>query len=63
MKRKGRHADRRGPLGGGEGWGDPRDLERIEEGGRMTGAIPECISERARERQRSEMGTLGSGNH
>ena len=45
------------------GWGDPRDLERFEEAGRMTGAIPECISERARERQRSEMGTLGSGNH
>jgi tRNA-splicing ligase RtcB (3'-phosphate/5'-hydroxy nucleic acid ligase) len=43
--------------------GDPRDLERFEEGGRMTGAIPKCISERVRERQRSKMGTLGSGNH
>src|SRR5262249_34888544 len=34
-----------------------------EEGGKMVGAIPECVSERARERQRREMGTLGSGNH
>jgi len=45
------------------GWGQPRDLERIEEEGRMAGATPQFISERARERQRSEMGTLGSGNH
>jgi tRNA-splicing ligase RtcB (3'-phosphate/5'-hydroxy nucleic acid ligase) len=45
------------------GWGDTRDLERIEERGRMAGARPEWVSERARERQRREMGTLGSGNH
>jgi tRNA-splicing ligase RtcB len=45
------------------GWGDTRDLERIEEGGRMAGAKPACVSERAKERQRREMGTLGSGNH
>ncbi len=45
------------------GWGDERDLERIEENGRMTGADPDCVSDRARERQRREMGTLGSGNH
>ena len=45
------------------GWGDARDLERIEEQGRMAGAMPECVSERAKERQRREMGTLGSGNH
>jgi tRNA-splicing ligase RtcB len=45
------------------GWGDARDLERIEEQGRMAGAQPECVSERAKERQRREMGTLGSGNH
>jgi tRNA-splicing ligase RtcB (3'-phosphate/5'-hydroxy nucleic acid ligase) len=45
------------------GWGDADDLDRIEEGGKMVGAIPECVSERARERQRREMGTLGSGNH
>ena len=45
------------------GWGDARDLERIEEQGRMAGAEPGYVSERARERQRREMGTLGSGNH
>jgi tRNA-splicing ligase RtcB (3'-phosphate/5'-hydroxy nucleic acid ligase) len=45
------------------GWGDARDLERIEEQGRMAGAKPESVSERAKERQRREMGTLGSGNH
>jgi tRNA-splicing ligase RtcB len=45
------------------GWGEMRDLERIEEGGRMAGARPECVSDRAKERQRRELGTLGSGNH
>jgi tRNA-splicing ligase RtcB len=45
------------------GWGDEVDLERIEEGGRMAGALPDCVSDRAKERQREEMGTLGSGNH
>jgi tRNA-splicing ligase RtcB len=45
------------------GWGEARDLERIEEEGCMAGAQPECVSERAKERQRREMGTLGSGNH
>ena len=45
------------------GWGEARDLERIEENGRMAGAQPANVSERARERQRREMGTLGSGNH
>jgi tRNA-splicing ligase RtcB len=45
------------------GWGEARDLERIEEGGRMAGAEPEQVSSRAKQRQRKEMGTLGSGNH
>lgn len=45
------------------GWGEARDLERIEESGTMAGARPEYVSERAKERQRREMGTLGSGNH
>jgi tRNA-splicing ligase RtcB len=45
------------------GFGEARDLERIEEGGRMADARPECVSEKAKERQRREMGTLGSGNH
>jgi tRNA-splicing ligase RtcB (3'-phosphate/5'-hydroxy nucleic acid ligase) len=56
-------------LAGGASWavergyGWPQDLERIEERGRMQGARPEAVSARARNRQREEMGTLGSGNH
>lgn len=56
-------------LSGGARWaielgcGETRDLERIEEQGCMEGARPECVSDRAKERQRREMGTLGSGNH
>jgi tRNA-splicing ligase RtcB len=46
-----------------QGWGEARDLELIEEEGCMDGAQPESVSERAKERQRREMGTLGSGNH
>ncbi len=45
------------------GWGEAADLERIEEQGRMAGAQPDCVSGRAKARQREEMGTLGSGNH
>ena len=45
------------------GWGEARDLERIEEGGRMAGAEPAQVSDRAKKRQHKEMGTLGSGNH
>lgn len=45
------------------GYGDPEDLEHIEESGQMPGALPVAVSERARLRQRQEMGTLGSGNH
>jgi len=46
-----------------QGFGNTADLGRIEEQGCMSGARPDYISERARERQRLEMGTLGSGNH
>src|SRR5690606_32146750 len=46
-----------------QGWGLPEDLQRIEERGCMAGARPEEVSDRAKERQRREMGTLGSGNH
>ena len=45
------------------GYGTVADLERIEEHGYMTGARPEEVSDRAKNRQRDEMGTLGSGNH
>jgi tRNA-splicing ligase RtcB len=46
-----------------QGYGERADLEWIEERGRMAGADPEQVSEHARERQKQEMGTLGSGNH
>jgi len=45
------------------GWGSREDLERIEEHGSMRGAEPKHVSQKARNRQRDEMGTLGSGNH
>ena len=45
------------------GWGERRDLDRIEEQGTMAGARPDCVSDHAKQRQRREMGTLGSGNH
>jgi tRNA-splicing ligase RtcB len=45
------------------GWGEPGDLERIEENGRMAGAEPDAVSAKAKQRQTDEMGTLGSGNH
>jgi len=46
-----------------QGWGEEADLACIEEQGRMRDARPDCVSAHARERQRDEMGTLGSGNH
>lgn len=45
------------------GWGHAGDLERIEEGGCMAGAVPAVVSDKAKKRQHKEMGTLGSGNH
>jgi tRNA-splicing ligase RtcB len=45
------------------GYGEAADLAHIEEEGCIGGAQPESISQRARQRQRDEMGTLGSGNH
>jgi tRNA-splicing ligase RtcB len=45
------------------GYGAKEDLERVEENGCMTGARPEEVSDKAKKRQREEMGTLGSGNH
>jgi tRNA-splicing ligase RtcB len=45
------------------GYGEPEDLEALEEGGAMKGADPERVSRRARERGVPQLGTLGSGNH
>jgi tRNA-splicing ligase RtcB len=39
------------------------DAERCEEGGRLSGADPGAVSERARQRGSDQLGTLGSGNH
>ena len=56
-------------LTGGARWaverglGEDADLARIEEHGCMQDAEPEQISNHAKERQKKEMGTLGSGNH
>jgi len=46
-----------------QGYGRPEDLDRIEERGCITSAEADAVSHRARQRQREEMGTLGSGNH
>ena len=45
------------------GFGIPEDLEYIEEGGVVEGADPSCVSDRAKDRQEKQIGTLGSGNH
>jgi tRNA-splicing ligase RtcB (3'-phosphate/5'-hydroxy nucleic acid ligase) len=47
----------------GKGYGDPEDLEHIESGGKLAGADPGALSERAYERGLPQLGTLGSGNH
>jgi tRNA-splicing ligase RtcB len=46
-----------------QGFGNTTDLEYIEEHGVIAGADPERVSERALERGRAQLGTLGSGNH
>jgi tRNA-splicing ligase RtcB len=45
------------------GYGRPEDLDRTEDRGCMEGADPGVVSERALERGRPQLGTLGSGNH
>jgi len=45
------------------GYGWPEDLEATEDGGSMEAADPGLVSERALERGRPQLGTLGSGNH
>lgn len=46
-----------------KGFGSPNDKDYIEEGGRLEGADPSKVSDRAKERGRTQVGTLGSGNH
>jgi tRNA-splicing ligase RtcB len=45
------------------GMGSPSDLEHCEEAGVLADAEPGSVSEGARGRGRSQLGTLGSGNH
>jgi tRNA-splicing ligase RtcB (3'-phosphate/5'-hydroxy nucleic acid ligase) len=48
----------------GRGYAASRDdLEHCEEGGRLAGADPSALSDRARKRGEDQLGTLGSGNH
>ena len=46
-----------------QGYGWHEQLERIEEAGCLSDANPDLVSERAFERGRPQLGTLGSGNH
>lgn len=45
------------------GLGDAEDLRFIESGGCLTGAGANKVSERAKERGKDQLGTLGGGNH
>jgi tRNA-splicing ligase RtcB len=45
------------------GYGEPADIEFCEESGVMAGADPSKVSDRAKQRGRTQLGTLGSGNH
>jgi tRNA-splicing ligase RtcB len=45
------------------GVGTAHDVERTESQGRLDGADPDQVSERARTRGGDQLGTIGSGNH
>jgi tRNA-splicing ligase RtcB len=46
-----------------KGYGTTEDIEFTEERGRLAGADPTKVSQRAMERGAKQQGTLGSGNH
>jgi len=46
-----------------KGYASQGDLDRTEEFGRIAGADDAFVSERARDRGRDQLGTLGAGNH
>lgn len=46
-----------------KGYGAREDLTFIEDGGRLDYADPDTVSDRAYERGKDQLGTLGSGNH
>jgi tRNA-splicing ligase RtcB len=45
------------------GFGYPTDLEHIEDQGTIPGSDPDQVSDRAIQRGRDQVGTVGSGNH
>ena len=45
------------------GFGLPEDLQHIEANGCIPGGDPDRVSDRAMERGRAQLGTVGSGNH
>lgn len=45
------------------GYGWEEDLERIEENGKIPGADPSKVSDRAKSRGAPQLGSLGAGNH
>ena len=46
-----------------QGYGEKEDIEYCEHRGKMEMADASCVSERAKNRGRDQVGTLGSGNH
>ena len=46
-----------------QGYGEKEDVENCEHQGKMEMADAFCVSERAKNRGRDQVGTLGSGNH
>jgi len=45
------------------GYAEPEDLERTENGGNLEGARADAVPTRAKERGLAQLGSLGSGNH
>jgi tRNA-splicing ligase RtcB len=45
------------------GYARKQDLDRTEENGCIAGAEPSAVSPRAKQRGRTQLGTLGAGNH
>lgn len=45
------------------GYGEAEDIQFIEDAGCIKDAMPENVSEKAYERGKDQLGTLGSGNH
>ena len=46
-----------------QGLGEKQDIENAEANGRLEWTNPENVSQKAKERGRDQVGTLGSGNH